>query len=173
MTWLDTGNRPELIDKPGQRFRGSEMELVLAQIDALTDTDWTDYSTGFAINGSSSDPTQGNSTITAEYHQIPGSKLVTIRFRYTIGSTFAAGSGNYDFPLPSGLPEASPTIMNGTGTVSDTGTAIRWCSVISNTSTSIYVFRNDQGSPIGSAGPGTAWATGDWIQVVYPYVTSA
>lgn len=169
MSWT---TRPSRWGKPGHANRGDEYEAVLDQIDALTETDWVDYSTDFTIGATTTAPTIGNSTTAAYYHRIPGSNIVALKVRFTVGSTFTAGSGNYDWGLPPLLPESAPFIETGWSAISDTGTAVRVCAVISNSANDLLIFRNDQGNPVGSGGPGTAWATGDWVQFRYVYLTS-
>jgi len=80
--------------------RIAEVAALDARLDALEDPLWTDYSGvgQFALTSSGTQPTLGNSTITARYKQRPG--LVTYQFDLTIGSTFTAGTGNYRIKLP-------------------------------------------------------------------------
>ena len=71
-----------------------------ARVTTLEDTNWTDYTGGgqFALTSSGTQPTLGNSVITARYKTEPGK--VTFQFDITIGSTFTAGTGNYRIKLP-------------------------------------------------------------------------
>src|SRR6266496_5746060 len=91
---------------------------------------WTDYTTvapsggsAFAITASTTAPTQGNSTYRAEYQR--NTFNCNVRIHIDIGSTFAAGSGNYRFGLPFTASANASTATAGALWINDSGTALR------------------------------------------------
>jgi len=152
----------------GSRLLAERLLEWSDQINELTAPGWTDYSSSFDIIGSTTNPTKGNSVYAADYRRPDGSDLCIARFRVTIGSTWSSGSGNYQWKLP--FDPASPVISVGSAHVFDSGTAIRNAVVSPGDTTGyVYIWRNDASTPLGSAGPGTAWATGDIVTVQYAY----
>lgn len=139
--------------------------------------DWQDYGVGGAavLDASTTAPTQGNSTYTAQYLPIDD-KVVKVRMRLTIGSTFAVGSGLYVFKTPPGYTAsaASKGSLNGTIHISDAGTGYRIGIVnwLNSGMGGPYAFLNDgtsSGSILSDAGPFTAWNTNDVIVVNYEF----
>lgn len=121
----------------------------------------TDFSTSFTLTAPTTSPTKGNSTYVAKYAAI--GKLLYYSIKITIGSTFSAGSGDYSLLVPFNMDTTITQIVPAI--VTDSGTAFRVCQARPIDATHLQVFRNDQAAAIGSAGPGTAWATGDVIEV--------
>lgn len=156
---------------PGQYPRGAGLEAILDQIEANTAPGVTDFSTGYTIVGSTTNPTLGNSVLQAYYRRPMNSDLVDFWLKLTIGSTFSVGSGHYEFPLP--FNEASPQLGCGSGTIFDTGTAFYTANCISIAAGRVIMYIHGSGAALGSGGHGlAAWATGDYIQAHYPYIAA-
>lgn len=163
MTW---STRPSL--PAGHRVTAANMDAILDQIDSLTAAGWTDYSASFSVIGSTTNPTKGNSTYAAYYRLAAGGDICEVAFRVTIGSTWSAGSGNYSFRLP--FSPATPNIAVGSVLILDAGTALRIAvATPSDVTGYVYCYRENSSIPLGSAGPGTAWAAGDYVTVRYSY----
>jgi hypothetical protein len=140
---------------------------------------WTAYSPAGGTNvlqGSTTSPTQGSSTYFAEYLYIHP-KLIKVRFKISIdtGGGWNAGSGNYLLMLPPAygtMSTGSTKAALGMAYINDSGTALEQALIYSNASTThVEIFR-DTGSALtqlGSAGPGTSWATGDYIAGTFEY----
>lgn len=142
-----------------ERARASKLANISTLLTALTD-EWTDYSSTFAISAVTTPPTKGASVYVARYKRI--GKWVDYMFSVTIGAGWASGSGAYIFPLPVAARAVQQQV--GPARVFDTGTAYRYGFLEANTSTSQSRIILDSGTDfLGSAGPGTAWATGDII----------
>lgn len=130
---------------------------------------WTDFSASLAITSqSSTDPTKGNSTYRAKYQAV--GKIVNYAFQITIGSTFTAGSGAYRFNLPV-VPSTGLGPNTGSAWVNDVSTAryVGICHLYSQFGFVEIWIANNTSTPIGSAGPGAAWATGDIIEAQLTY----
>ena len=87
----------------------------------------------------------------------------------TTGGSWNAGSGSYNFPVPVACHSSRKYI--GPAYANDSGTAVRVgiCRFDANVS-NLRVFLNDGlNVPLSSSGPGTAWATGDYVhgQILY------
>lgn len=147
--------------KAGVYPDGAELEAVVDQIADLTAAGWTDYSASMTITGATTSPTLGNSTLQAFYRSAPGTDVVDFVFKLTIGSTFSAGSGIYTFSTPVSM--LSPQIFCGTATYFDGGTAFRTANLIAVSATGLLTYQDGSGAALGSGGPGTAWATGDYV----------
>lgn len=155
MPWV---SKPVL--KAGVYPDGADLELIVDQIEQNTAPGRIDYT--MTIDGATTDPTLGNSTLQASYRRPAESDLVHFVFKLTIGSTFSAGSGVYTFPLP--IAMASPQIDSGNCMVFDTGAVIRVLALVPSTSTGLVAYVDSVGSAIGSTGPaGAGWATGDFL----------
>jgi hypothetical protein len=128
---------------------------------------WTDYSATFAITAVTTNPTKGNSTYAAEWVQI--GKTVFFAFAVTIGSTYSAGSGAYRFSIPVAASTAAQSRCAGVVFIQDSGSGF-YCDVARGlNSTNIEIFQQGIGTALGSAGPGTAWATNDQIFALLCY----
>jgi hypothetical protein len=138
--------------------------------------DWVDYSSTFTLTASTTSPTKGNSTYLAEYVKV-AKKLIHVRIRIDIGSTFSAGSGNYRFSLPVTASTNAGQVTVGTGWINDSGTAFRgaWITFDTQTAYATAWYQNGATSvgQLGSAGSGTAWATGDSIQIQFAFEPAA
>lgn len=147
---------------------GFDLEAVSDQIVQLTHPGWTDYSTSMVIDGATTDPTLGNSTLQALYRRCEESDVVDFTFKLTIGSTFSAGSGIYTFSLP--IDMMSPQIWTGPAIVFDTGTAMRSAAVTPIAATGVLLYVDGSGAALGSTGPaGAGWATGDYVSMTIRY----
>jgi hypothetical protein len=154
----------------GATPKGTELKTWSDQIDALTSQAWTAYGTDTTIvTTTTTSPTKGNSTWSAEYRRPPNSNLVMARFRYDIGSTFSAGSGLYRFLLPIAMSASALSRDLGIGLVNDQGTAYRTLIAVPTDTTHLYLVRPDNGSPLDNNGPGTAWASTDIIRFNITY----
>lgn len=160
---------PVLID--GDPVPAALLQEALDEIErlsALSAEDWTPFgAAGTILTAASSNPTLGNTTWAADY--LIGSGLVTVRMNFTIGSTFAAGTGAYRFLLPVAASAAAIAAEVGNAWLDDNGTALRTGSVTAFDSTHVEIHRDSSTAAIGSTGPGTAWATGDRIKLRYSY----
>lgn len=143
-------------------------EAAIAPVSAVV----VDYSASFTIVGTTTNPTKGASTYKAWYKNFGG--LVTYAFAVTIGAGFVAGSGLYKFPVPilGNAAFGGPT-CTGSLRVFDQGTAHYTGALIfvnPATPNELFAFMDGNANALGSAGPGTAWATGDIIQgeITYP-----
>lgn len=85
--------------------------IVTADEYALGQGDWIDYSGTFALTGSTTNPTKGNSTYLARYTYLTP-HTVAVAIHITIGSTFTVGSGFYLYSLP-----VTPADLSGYGAV--------------------------------------------------------
>lgn len=120
---------------------------------------WTTYA-GFTITASTTNPAKGNSTYIARYKQI--GKTVQLAFKVDIGSTFSPGSGTYSFSLP--VAANGALLAQGVAKVFDSGTANLVAAIDPVGSTTCQVTIHNSGGSLGSAGPGTPWAGGDYIR---------
>lgn len=153
----------------GNRLTASKVNELIAQINSLTAPGWTDYSASLTLTATTTNPTKGNSTYEAAYRRSASGDIVQFRGRITIGSTFAAGSGNYRISLPVTATSSAIGTTAGSGFVLDNGTAnfIMVTNIL--TTTTLEMHLNNSLSGLGSAGPGTAWATGDQIRWSFAY----
>jgi hypothetical protein len=144
-----------------------DLTATRAQV-AANNAPWFDYTATFTLTASIVNPTQGNSVYRAEYLGV-SAELIKVRIRIDVGSTFNAGNGVYGFLLP--FPASLGAIGGSVGNVYilDTGTAIRQAVGILVDATHINIYLNGAAVAIGSAGSGTAWATGDVIQINMDY----
>lgn len=148
---------------------------VTDSINALVAPGWTDWSSSYVITGTTTSPTLGNSTVSAFYRYSSSSDVIDYKSRIIIGSTFSAGSGQYSWNLPVvSVNDGCPGV--GTSHVLDNGTGFYPGNVRFLTSNSLELhwaplsaIRN---LPLGSSGPGTAWATGDMIEFTIRYRTA-
>lgn len=153
--------------KSGQFPSAGDVEYWNDTLSNLVAAGWTDYSSSMTIVGSISNPTLGNSTLQAFYRQPVNSDVVDFCFKLTVGSTFSAGSGTYTFSLP--VPMLSPQIYPGYATYFDTGTAFRAAVLVPSSASGFISYQDGSGSALGSGGPGTAWATGDYVAGSFRY----
>lgn len=147
-----------------ERAKASELQTLADLGTALTDG-WTDWSSSFSISGTTTGVTKGSSTYEAKYKRV-GKDL---KFRFwvaiTTGGAWNAGSGTWLFNLPFAV--AASRRFVGRAFVFDNGTAgypsVLIASSDLGTSSQCHLYHNTSGTPLGSGGPGTAWATGDFI----------
>lgn len=152
-----------------ERARASKLATVSTLLTAITD-EWTDWSTTFVIGATTTAPTMGSSVKTARYKRIGKNVLLNFSLVVTTGGAWNAGSGSYNFPVPAA---ASSTARKYVGSAygNDSGTALRVgvCRFDADVN-NVRVFLNDGlNVPLGSAGPGGAWATGDFIEAQILY----
>jgi hypothetical protein len=160
MTWT---LRPADWDKPGHIERGDERETILDQVESLTSPGWTDYSASWSLQALSVNPTKGNSTYNAYYRRPTSGDAIDFEFYILIGSTFAAGSGVYRFPVPFNASAGSILRTTGSGYIFDNGTANRTGILRFEAAGYFNFFINGGASAITHTGSGTAWATSDII----------
>jgi hypothetical protein len=123
--------------------------------------DWIDFSSGFQWTASTTNPTLGNSTVTAEYQYLNAHTVVYNVF-VVCGSTFTAGTGTYAFKLPVTL---KATTGVGSFLIVDSGVTVRVGSMIPLSTTTVAGFVNATGAPFGSTTQ--TWNTGDQVQFTF------
>jgi len=143
-------------------YNGTDWGIIAGRAAA-----WTDFSASLTITAGGGNPTKGNSVYTARYKQ--NGKDVLYNFKISIGSTFSAGSGTYNFLVP--VAAETNRLAVGKVFVNDSGTALLTgiCTFDSDTTHVVVFLANITGAALSATGPGTAWATGDTIvcSVVY------
>lgn len=160
------------------RLRASLLNLLVAGINSLNKPTWQSFGTsGTFLTSSGTNPTLGNSTFAAAYRQTTSGgdlgDLVIVRGTLTVGSTFAAGTGNYKWLLPVAATAAAQAAGVGVFWINDNGTAFRAGSVIFSDATHVELHpHNGTGGPYGAGGPGTAWAAGDIVRYQIEYEPS-
>lgn len=172
-TWLHWQALAEDVDAALDLIDAALDDVVadVAQAIDYANNDWIDYSGTFTLTASTTPPTKGNSTYSAQYLKIHP-KLWFVQNKLTLGSTFAPGSGTYRFSTPAAASVLSIANMGGTLYVNDSGTALR-SGVVSPNGAAGYVTAMYQTSAAGvavdltSAGTGTAWANLDGILLNY------
>lgn len=143
------------------KVRGRDLQTLADALAALTGP-WTDFSSSFTITASTTAPTKGAGTVyTARYNR--AAKIVDYEFEITIGAGFSAGSGGYRFLLPVAA-QTAPGMCVGLLRVFDSGTAYYLASLTLQDSTHVEAILTGGSNVLGSAGPGTAWATGDVLR---------
>jgi hypothetical protein len=142
----------------------AELQAILDQLNQV----WVDYTSTFTLTASTTNPTKGAGTVYKAERLLLSPKCCKVRIGITIGAGFAAGSGDYRFSLPFAAVSAS-TVALGVAWMLDNGTAYRIGRVrIENTAWAV-IYRDDSGGPLGSSGPGSAWATGDKVELVLDF----
>lgn len=139
-----------------------DVQIFADALTALT-ASWSDYSASFVIGAATTPPTKGSSTYSAWYRRL--GHTVDYSFSITIGSGWSSGSGAYRIPLP--VASVAPRIHVGRLYVQDSGTGFLTGSLFFNSASDTYlsmITHNSTTVFLGSAGPGTAWASGDIIQ---------
>jgi len=153
----------------GAKLRGADMQTISDALTALSSAK-TDFSSSFTLTAVTVNPTKGSSTYSAAYTQV--NKLVIYEFRVDIntGGGWAAGTGAYRFLTPVAASTGSISRAQGSVFINDSGTAlvVGTCSFVPLDSTHLAITLAS-GASLGSAGPGTAWATGDHVEgsIVY------
>lgn len=147
-----------------ERARASKLATVSTLLTAITDEE-TDYSSSFSISATITPPTKGASVYVARYKRI--GKHVDYMFSITIGAGWASGSGAYIFPLPVTARAANQAL--GVARVLDATTNYRIGFVETTTTTTCRIILDSGTDFLGSAGPGTAWATNDVIIAAIRY----
>lgn len=142
----------------------AELEQWSDQIDSNTAPGWTSYALSWTA--ATTNPTIGNSTVTAHYRRVSGGDLVIVRVSIGIGSTFSAGSGTYSWSLPV-TAAANWGGSIGALYVFDSGAAPRAGGIVKleNTTTMTGVMGT---SAITHASP-QAWAQNDEIKFTVMY----
>jgi hypothetical protein len=147
----------------GQYPPASDLEYAFDQIADLTHPGWTDWSSTFVLDALSVTPTKGNSTYMARYRKVPDGDVVDFEFYILIGSTFSAGSGVYEFPVPHAPSSGAILCALGPGYIFDSGTANRTGVMRFAPGGYLEWYLNGATAAITHTGSGTAWATGDII----------
>lgn len=125
----------------------------------------TDYSSSFTVTAAGGGFVKGSSTYGAEYTRLGKLALVNFRIDVNTGGGFNAGSGAWRFLLPVTASAGSVLRATGAAWVNDSGAAVLTavCRLADTTHAEVYV-AGVTGAALGSAGPGTAWATNDSVQ---------
>jgi hypothetical protein len=153
----------------GSRLLAERLAEWSDQINELTAPGWTDWSSTFALQASTSNPTLGNSTKAARYRRVDGADVVDFEFRIVVGSTFSAGSGSYRFTVPFNASADAILQTSGTAYVLDNGTANRHLLMRFEAAGYLNMFLNNSTGALASGGSGTAWATGDILSGTIRY----
>lgn len=146
----------------------NDISAEVASLSENFNAGWIDYSSSFTITASTTSPTKGNSVYLAEY-LVVNRFLVKVRAKVTMGSTWAAGSGNYLFSLPPGLAATTNSIAANVGSmwITDSGVQHRTAVVMCGTSTTMQGYIDGSGGPVGS---GThTWNVNDVIAIDFEY----
>ncbi|MFF5228456.1 hypothetical protein [Dactylosporangium sp. NPDC000521] len=160
---------PDLLDAtpyPAAMWQAALDEVE--RLSAASAATWTAYGTsGTILTAVTANPALGASTWAAAYLLSAGQ--VHVRFNLTVGAGFTAGTGAYRILLPFAASAAAIAAEVGQAFMDDFGAALRTGSVIAADSTHVEIYRESSTAAIGSAGPGSAWATGDRIKLRYSY----
>lgn len=147
-----------------ERARASKLVTISTLLTAITDEE-TDYSSSFSIGATTTPPTKGASVYVARYKRI--GKDVVYKFSVTIGAGWSSGSGAYIFPLP--VTARAINQDPGVARVLDATTNYRLGFVEAISTTTCRIVLDSGTDFLGSAGPGTAWATNDVIVAAIRY----
>lgn len=120
---------------------------------------WTAYNP--TLTASTTNPTLGVTTLTGAFMQI--GKTTHWRVVITLGTGFAAGSGNYIVSLPANSAWGAAE-YHGSGLIVNNGAA-KPVVVYLNTANSVLMWRASTEAVVTSAGPGVAWAVGNIISL--------
>ena len=153
----------------GAKARASDIATLVSLMTALTD-EWTDWSSSFTIGATTTAPTMGSSVKTARYKMLGNLVIFNFSLTVTTGGAWNAGSGSYNFPVPTAADSAARKYV-GSAFANDSGTALRVgvCRFDADVN-NVRVFLNDGTNvALSSSGPGSAWATGDYVdaQILY------
>lgn len=183
----------EIYDGSAWRVQGTPLVSSLADCSAITDpqtgmiasdstTDaqyrydgstwamigsWVDYTSTFVLTASPTPPTKGNSTYEARYCRI--GDTVDVSILITIGSTFSAGSGIYEFSLPF-APRAGYMLIHAY--ILDFGTAERMPYGGRQSATPQRVILSNTTASFVSASHPQTWAANDVIAINIRYEAS-
>lgn len=122
-------------------------------------SDWTTYTSVWASDGGTN-PTLGNSVITAKYMRI--GKLCAFSVDFNRGSTATNGTGSYKFSLPFSYAQPAPMAV-GTFYAEDAGVA-GYVGVLTLVGGDSVLARVSPNSPIQATSPFT-WGTNDFIRL--------
>jgi hypothetical protein len=142
------------------------LETGPQQIDGVG---WVDYGpTGtntFVWSGATTNPTLGNSTVSARYHYL-NAHTVTVAIHIVVGAVgFAAGAGVYGFSLP--VPMRDSTMGIGAWYIFDNGIANRCGSAIGLSASVLNLHFNASAVAVGSATQ--TWNNPDEIRISVTY----
>jgi len=150
----------------GNRVTGTDLQAMVDQIDSLTAPGWTSYGTwSTLITASTTNPTQGSSTVAAQYRRPANSDICHIEINLAIdtGGGFNAGSGSYRFLLPFTASTSEQGAMHMT--INESGVALRSGGTNYVDTTHVEGWYSSAGGSIGSGGLSTSWTTGDWVKI--------
>lgn len=125
---------------------------------------WTSYGTlGTILTATVTPPTMGNSTLNFASYILLNAKTCKAQGKFTLGSTFSAGSGTYRVLLPFNADTSRLDACVGNCLINDSGTALRGCTARLATATTFDIVVDSSNLMVNNGGSGTAWAAGDWI----------
>lgn len=148
----------------GSRLLAEDLLPLTDQVTSQQVPGWTDWSASFVLGAVTTPPTKGNSTYSVAYRRPAGGDIVDLRGYILIGSTFAAGSGVYRFPVPFNASAGAILAEVGSAHIFDNTTAERTAIVKFGAAGYLEMVLNGAASAITNAGSGTAWATGDVLR---------
>ena len=140
-------------------------------IQAVLDAPGTDYSSSFVIGASVTPPTKGTLTTYAASY-FPVGQWVDYGFNITIdtGGGWNPGSGSWYFPVPITAHVRALAQAVGPVYVADQGTALVVGVCFFDTVDRLtIVLQSVPGALLGASGPGTAWATSDFMRASIRY----
>jgi hypothetical protein len=140
-----------------------ELMDEVARISALDDP-WVDFSSGMTITASVTPPTLGSSTLAAYYKARGKTVHLAGRLDCVTGGAWNVGSGTYYFVLPVAAAAGSIALHTGSVFIEDASVGQRLGICRLQDSTHLILYYNNgaaTATPLGSGGPGSAWATGD------------
>lgn len=164
---------------PSAPFAVSASSAVVTNLDAdkldgldgsgfvrkVLDLAWTTYVPAWTNTGTAN--TLGNGVITGQHISI--GKVVFFKIAFTWGSSSVGGNGFFLFSLPSTAVLNVTNECIGVGMIKDSGTGDYVASVVTNSTTTVYL---DNGNTI-STGATTSvpmvWATGDYVSITGLY----
>jgi hypothetical protein len=154
----------------GQRLTGAKLQALASQIDSLTAPGWTSYGSWTTLlTASTTNPTQGSSTVAAYYRKPANSDICDFQYYLNIntGGGFNAGSGTYKFLLP-----FTAAVTEGGAfhvTINEAGVALRVGASSYADTTHLTAWYDASGGAVGSGGLSTSWTTGDWLRITGSY----
>jgi hypothetical protein len=152
------------------RLLAEDLKAITDQLTSEQAAGYTDWSASFVLGAVTTAPTKGNSTYNVAYRRSANGDVVDYEGYILIGSTFAAGSGVYRFPVPVNASAGGVLRSTGVAYIFDNGTANRHGVAKFDTAARLNIYLDNAASALTNAGSGTAWATGDIIQwsIRYP-----
>lgn len=159
---------PGGVTQPDDTDPLADIALAVRTVVGEVGDPWISYAGTFTFTGTTTNPTLGNSTVVAKYRRI--GKTVHVRIKIIVGSTFAAGSGNYRFSLPFAMhADMGAWDVIGHGSLQDASVPARYGRHVAHSGASTVVMLiDDSGAQVTSASP-FAPAAGDVYFLAFTY----